>query len=310
MPGYDYELLNVFALADDPFSGNPLAVVRDADGLDAATCQAIARQFNLSETTFVYAAPPPVAAPLDAGHSDAAGPDATIGPDATMGPDAVVRVCTPSVELPFAGHPTLGTAYVVGRDRGTDRVTLRMPAGDIPVVGVGDHWTLTANAASIEQSTCTATDLADAIGLSPSAVAGPARWVDSGLRQLLLQLQSPADVRAARPDPAGVLRQAMTPSGEALLYVWAWSGPDTVEARLFFSQDTAIVEDPATGSAAANLGGLLAAEGLRDRRITIVQGSAVQRPSQLVVEVSTTGQVRVGGLVRRVGAGRLELPGH
>ncbi len=303
MPGYDYELLNVFALAGDPFSGNPLAVVRGADGLDAVTCQAIARQFNLSETTFVYAAPPPSAAPL-AGHSDGADAHAAIGPD------ALVRVCTPSVELPFAGHPTLGTAYVVGRDRGTDRVTLRMPAGDIPVVGVGDHWTLTANAARIEQSTCTATDLADAIGLSPSALTGPARWVDSGLRQLLLQLKSPADVRAARPDPPGVLRHAMTPSGEALLYVWAWSGPDTVEARLFFSQDTAIVEDPATGSAAANLGGLLAAEGLSDRRITIVQGSAVQRPSQLVVEVSTTGQTRVGGLVRRVGAGRLELPGH
>jgi trans-2,3-dihydro-3-hydroxyanthranilate isomerase len=300
MPTYDYELLNVFALADDPFSGNPLAVVRDADGLDAATCQAIARQFNLSETTFVYAAAPP---------SGGADPDVA-GPDATMGPDAVVRVCTPSVELPFAGHPTLGTAYVVGRGRGTERVTLRMPAGDIPVTGVGDHWTLTANAARIEQSTCTATDFADAIGLSPSAVAGPARWVDSGLRQLLLQLHSPADVRAARPDPPGVLRHAMTPSGEALLYVWAWSGPDTVEARLFFSQDTAIVEDPATGSAAANFGGLLAGEGLDDRRVTIMQGSAVQRPSRLVVDVSATGQVRVGGLVRRVGAGRLELPGH
>jgi predicted PhzF superfamily epimerase YddE/YHI9 len=62
-----------------------------------------------------------------------------------MGPDAVVRVCTPSVELPFAGHPTLGTAYVVGRDRGTDRVTLRMPAGDIPVVGNAFKNTLRRN---------------------------------------------------------------------------------------------------------------------------------------------------------------------
>ena len=88
-----FRLLNVFALADDPFSGNPLAVVEDASGLDGATMLAIARQFNLSETTFV----------TPGGDTGGAGPT-----------DATVRIFTPGYEMPFAGHPTLGTACVVG----------------------------------------------------------------------------------------------------------------------------------------------------------------------------------------------------
>ncbi len=102
-----YRLLNVFALPGDPFSGNPLAVVEDATGLTPQTCQAIARQFNLSESTFV-----------------------TAGRDGT---DATVRIFTPTIELPFAGHPTLGTAAVVAESAGREQVVLGMPAGPIPV---------------------------------------------------------------------------------------------------------------------------------------------------------------------------------
>jgi predicted PhzF superfamily epimerase YddE/YHI9 len=92
-----------------------------------------------------------------------------------------------------------------------------------------------------------------------------------------------------------------------LCYVWAELGPRAVDARLFFSQDTAIVEDPATGSAAANLGGLLAWRGERGRRVTITQGAAVSRPSRLELEVTDTAAVRVGGLVRPIGGGALQL---
>ena len=81
-----YRLLNVFALAEDPFSGNPLCVFEDGRGLDTVTMQSLARQFNLSETTFI-----------------------TLSPRA----DAFVRIFTPEYEMPFAGHPTLGTAAVV-----------------------------------------------------------------------------------------------------------------------------------------------------------------------------------------------------
>jgi PhzF family phenazine biosynthesis protein len=118
MTDFAFRIVNVFA--ESPLAGNPLAVFEDARGIDDATMQALALQFNLSETTFVL--------PSD---------------NAT----ARVRIFTPSFEMAFAGHPTLGTAHVV-RDiaRAGDRVTLEMRAGVIPVSAVGDVWTLTANA--------------------------------------------------------------------------------------------------------------------------------------------------------------------
>lgn len=315
MPELGFDILNVFAVPGEAFSGNPLAVVSGADGLPTATCQGIARQFNLSETTFLYAAGPPD----PGGDRPATGPES---PDArtpkplrpvplipqARTPDALVRVFTPTIELPFAGHPTLGSAAVVAQALGATDVVLRMPAGDIPVTGADGLWTLTANPARVEESGCSTDELADMIGAEPSSVVGPGVWVDAGLRQLLVQVGTAQAVAAARPQPQQVLRHAMTASGEALLYVWAWSGPDTVLARLFFSQDTSIVEDPATGSAAANLGGLLAAQGARGRRVTISQGAAVSRPSRLLLEVTAQGGVRVGGLVTRIGGGTLQLP--
>ena len=88
--------------------------------------------------------------------------------------------------------------------------------------------------------------------------------------------------------------------------MWAWTSPDTIEARFFFSQDAAMIEDPATGSAAANLGSLLAHRGFRGA-VTVDQGAAVARPSRLHIEVTEAGRVRVGGLVREIGRGTLAL---
>src|SRR5947199_10853165 len=106
MSDYAYRLLNVFTLDRDRLSGNPLCVFEDGTGLDAATMQALARQFNLSETTFIL-------------PSDKA--------------NARVRIFTPSYEMPFAGHPTLGTAHVVREVRAAgDALTLEMIAGVIP----------------------------------------------------------------------------------------------------------------------------------------------------------------------------------
>jgi PhzF family phenazine biosynthesis protein len=110
-----FRLINVFTVGDDRFSGNPLCVFEDARGLTDAQMQAIARQMNLSETTFV----------LPADHPEA---------------DARVRIFTPGFEMPFAGHPTLGTASVVGAGR--ERVTLEMKAGLVPVSRDGASWTL------------------------------------------------------------------------------------------------------------------------------------------------------------------------
>src|SRR5574338_361360 len=114
MPTYAFRIVNVFA--ESTLAGNPLAVVEDARGLDDATMQALALQFNLSETTFVL-------------PSEKA--------------TARVRIFTPTFEMPFAGHPTLGTAHVVRELRSAgDRVTLDMKAGVIPVAAQGDVWTL------------------------------------------------------------------------------------------------------------------------------------------------------------------------
>src|SRR5450759_3181532 len=103
-----YRLLNVFTAGDNSFSGNPLCVFEDATGLSDKAMQDLARQLNLSETTFITSR----------------------NADVT----ANVRIFTPNYELPFAGHPTLGTAYVVRElFGGGDAMLLRMPAGDIPV---------------------------------------------------------------------------------------------------------------------------------------------------------------------------------
>ena len=107
-----YRIVNVFTVGDDPFSGNPLADFEDAADVSDEQMQSIARQFNLSETTFVT------------------------GPGGD-GVDADVRIFTPEYELPFAGHPTLGTAYVVSALLlGQEEVVLGMPAG-FPCLSTG-----------------------------------------------------------------------------------------------------------------------------------------------------------------------------
>src|SRR5436309_4784924 len=139
MTDYAYRLLNVFTLAGNRLSGNPLCVFEDGRGVDSMTMQALARQFNLSETTFIF-------------PSEKA--------------SAAVRIFTPNYEMPFAGHPTLGTAHVVRTVRGAgDAVTLEMKAGVIPVTAEGDHWTLEANAPRYREVDATPAQLAEMLGL-------------------------------------------------------------------------------------------------------------------------------------------------
>src|SRR5690349_21037884 len=112
-----YRIVNVFTVDGDRLSGNPLCVFEDARGLATEQMQALARQMNLSETTFVL-------------PSERA--------------TAHVRIFTPGFEMPFAGHPTLGTAHVVRSLGGGDRVTLEMIAGIVEVSAQADRWTLRA----------------------------------------------------------------------------------------------------------------------------------------------------------------------
>ena len=170
-----YRLLNVFTLPGDRLSGNPLCVFEDGRGLEPARMQALARQFNLSETTFVL-------------------------PPEQAGATVRVRIFTPDFEMPFAGHPTLGTAHVVRALSGAgDRVTLGMTSGLVEVRAEGDRWTLRAPRAPATRVPRTSPDdLAAMVGLPPGSVTRPL-WVDTGVEQLMLPVRTAAEVRAARP---------------------------------------------------------------------------------------------------------------
>jgi PhzF family phenazine biosynthesis protein len=114
-------------------------------------------------------------------------------------------------------------------------------------------------------------------------------------------------VRAAAADPRLLRQHAASLGDEALVYVWAGTGTGEIEARLFFTQGSAAIEDPATGSACANLGGWFHARGERGLRRRIRQGVAVDRPSVLELEVDADGQILVSGTVHQVATGSFTL---
>lgn len=269
-----YRIVNVFA--ETPFGGNPLAVVEDASGLDDATMQAIARQFNLSETTFVF--PSTVAA-------------------------ARVRIFTPTYEMPFAGHPTLGTASVVA-ERAGEAFSLELAAGLIPVRRVGKGWRLSANRATHRPMEASVADLAAMLGLAPSRVRGPALWLDCGTEQPMIEVATPDDVEACVIDAALMAKWSVNRSGQAKAYVFARDGNDFV-ARYFWMSGGAVAEDPGTGSACANLGRwweLTQAD--KPLHAVVRQARFSGRPSTLSLDVED-GQVEVGGNVIAIGSGEL-----
>jgi trans-2,3-dihydro-3-hydroxyanthranilate isomerase len=229
MPDYHYRLLNVFALDGQSLSGNPLCVFEDARGLDTQTMQALALQFNLSETTFVL-------------PSERA--------------TAQVRIFTPNFEMPFAGHPTLGTAHVVRELYGTDAaLTLQMQAGVIPVVAQDNYWTLQANAPTWRAVAATQEQLAQMLGLSRDDMGATPWWVNTGSDQLIVPLNSVAAVQRCKPNIELLKRYACINEQRCLVYVWSERDANNIESRFFFAKGGAVTEDPATGSACANLGG-------------------------------------------------------
>src|SRR5689334_13317509 len=165
MRQYAFRIVNVFA-RKGRLTGNPLAVVEDARGLDDETMQALARQFNLSETTFIL-------------PSDKA--------------TARVRIYTPSYEMPFAGHPTLGTAHVVRALRATgDNLALEMKAGIIPVNAQGDRWTLLAREPVSRAMENTRDALEEMLGLQAGDIGEWPLWVNAGTEQLIAPVTSAA----------------------------------------------------------------------------------------------------------------------
>ncbi len=281
-----FRILNVFAVRGERLSGNPLCVFEHARELDDAAMQALALQFNLSETTFLL-------------------------PPSSAGATAHVRIFTPSFEMPFAGHPTLGTAHVVRSVLGAgDRVVLEMKAGLVEVTARGDEWTLrTARPPAARPHDVPRADIAAMLRLPESAITSAPMWVDTGSEQLVIPLASVDHVRAARPDAEPLDRLARSPArGASLAYVWAPASVDEIVARFFFLAAGGVREDPATGSACANLGGWMIATGAPlPARVRVRQGDAVRRPSVLGLHVDAEKNVFVTGLVTEIARGTLTL---
>ena len=274
-----YRIVNVFA-REGRLTGNPLCVFEDGSTLDEATMQALALQFNLSETTFIL-------------------------PSSTA--TARVRIFTPAYEMPFAGHPTLGTAHVVRDLKGTgSSVTLEMKAGIIPVNAKGDLWTLQAVAPTARAVEVARSELEEILGLRPGDVGEWPLWVSAGKEQLIVPLTSVDAVRRASPR-ADAFSRLKSVDGQSMAYVFHDSGDASgkVESRFFFPKGAAILEDPATGSACANLGGwFTVVRPQTDIRREVSQGEMVGRPSTLYLDV-IRGAIHVGGRAIELGRGTL-----
>jgi PhzF family phenazine biosynthesis protein len=276
-----YRILNVFTNNGEKLSGNPLAVVEDGSGLDPAQMQALARQFNLSETTFIL--PSKRAA-------------------------ALVRIFTPAYEMPFAGHPTLGTAHVCrALGLGGDQLGLEMRAGIIPVTSNGNHWTLRAAPSTSRLVESSAAEIARLLGLESGDIGFQPLWLKAGREQLIIPLTSEAAVRRARPKPE-MFEKLRSVDGAGQALVFASTGAKKIMSRFFFPDGPSILEDPATGSACANLGGWFLAMGRRPPlAFEISQGELIGRPSILQLEVNTDNEVFVGGEVIELGSGILNF---
>ena len=276
-----YRIVNVFA-REGRLTGNPLCVFEDGSGVDDATMQALALQFNLSETTFIL---PSTKA------------------------TARVRIFTPAYEMPFAGHPTLGTADVVRSIRNAgDNVTLEMKAGLIPVSARGDRWTLQAVAPRSRAMEIARAELEPILGLREGDIGDWPLWVNAGKEQLVVPVRSRDAVRRASPRPEAFSR-LKSEDGQSMALVFHDDGDQSrkVEARFFFPKGPAILEDPATGSACANLGGwFTVTRPQTDIVREVSQGEMVGRPSTLDLSV-TQGAIHVGGRVIELGRGTVTL---
>ena len=298
---YRYYTCDVFTR--EPFSGNPLAVFPDASGIPDAAMQKIARELNLSEPVFVL---PP--------ESDAH--------------DVRVRIFTPGREMDFAGHPTLGTAWVLchlglhALNEGRSTLVLGENVGPVPVtlrVKDGELESAELSVAQLPQfePAPDAEALAAITGLAAADFAGGAyapRFASCGAKFLMAVLNSTEALGRVQIQGGGyaeLLRSA--PSQD--LWLAASVGEGRWQARMF-APLMGIPEDPATGSAAAAFGGFLAeAEPLAagTQRWQIDQGIEMGRPSQLFVELDRaehqTRAVRVRGAAVMISDGQMRVAG-
>jgi trans-2,3-dihydro-3-hydroxyanthranilate isomerase len=279
----EYAVVDVFT--DRAFAGNPLAVVLDADRLSTEQMQSLAREFNLSETTFVL-------------------------PPTTDEATYRARVFTATTELPFAGHPSVGTAWLLvhrGRHEASTLVQ-ECGAGLVQIV-VDDHGAMLTGAAPTQSGVVDEAPYLQALGLLAEDLdATPLRRCGCGLDWGFLRVADDALGRIALD------ATALTALPGAGVCVFSYRD-GRAHARVF-AGGVGVSEDPATGSAALGLGVFLVASGLLpadgESSYEIAQGVEIGRPSRIVGQViAAEGRpvmVRVAGGVAEVAAGRIRVP--
>lgn len=280
-----FRIVDVFT--PRPLAGNQLCVVPEPVELDAEGMQAIAREIGFSETTFVTEA---------------------------AGDRYAMRIFTPGSELRFAGHPTLGTAFVlVSEGRVSSPATQVVAAGEIPVgvdLDAGFAWMTQLPAefgAPFEEREL----IAGAIGLGVTDLRDdlPIGTVSTGLHIIVVPVRDADRLRRAVRDET-LTREVVTRSSADCLYLFAVTDGG-VTARMF-DAELGIGEDPATGGAAGPLGAYLAEHGLAGMpgSVLVRQGEQVGRPSELHIEAGRerdAWRVRVGGGVHVVGRGQFDV---
>ena len=281
MPTYRYAVADVFT--DTPLTGNQLAVFTDARGMDGDLMQNLAREMNYAESVFVL---PPEAD----GH-------------------ARMRIFTPAIEVPFAGHPTLGTAFVLAGPLQLDEINLETGAGVVPVrlerdgpeIRFGRMQQPLPSWEPYEEERA----LLEALGVERSEL--PVVLYDNGLPHVYVCLASEADVAALRPD-LGTLAELPAAVG-----VNCFAGSGSRWKTRMFAPSGGVPEDPATGSAAGPLAVHLARHGRigYGDEIEITQGVEIKRPSKLFARVEGEGdrieRVEVGGSAVVVARGEFRL---
>jgi trans-2,3-dihydro-3-hydroxyanthranilate isomerase len=287
-------IVDVFA--ERPYAGNPLAVVLEAGDLTGQRMQEIAREMNYSETTFVTSGEQP-----DGG--------------------VPVRIFTTIAEIPFGGHPTLGTAWVLGRRVQKARpgvVRLNLGVGQVPVTfesaGEGSELAWLSAPPITLGPTCAAELVAPALGLSPDEIAkeGPVRQASAGFPTLMVPVRSLDALRRSRLDMEGfapLAREGFMP----FVYLFCTEPHDAENdlcARFYFDAG-GVREDPATGSATACLGAYLLEHGIfgsSELSLRIEQGAEIDRPSLLLLRARESGgsrEISVGGRVIPTAQGEL-----
>lgn len=278
-----YNIVDVFT--DTPLTGNPLAVFTKGDGLSADTMQAIAREMNLSETVFFER-------PTSGGH-------------------AKLRIFTPQKELPFAGHPVLGSAWVLAGPMEMTQLRLETGAGIIPVdiERAGDRIHVAFMSQPLPEFSQVKEPDAyfHALGIETRGPLPSPVSAKNGPAHILIDVGSRATLASLQPDYSKLAR--LTDGG---VYAFAWEA-ETAHAR-YFAPGSGILEDPATGSAAGPLAAHLVREGRvpSGTQIVVRQGETMARPSLLLVSArAENGQikeVRVGGAAVVIARGELQIP--